>query len=535
MMVKNSRTEKYFVPVLLFLVCTAFSPYFTDAFYGIKTVISAVLLAGLIYFYGIGRFISSRFRIPAILLAVSGLAGLTARGDYAFIGGNYAGMVMLLLIAGILSGTETGPEPAARVRLSVVAALFVISVYSIFQYYGIAPEIERFRGTPLPYSTLGHRNYVADFAVLAVPFLFGGIRKKNPLYILGLVLAVWTILLAGSMRAYAGMLAVTGVYFISMRIRSGRKRYTLLLGAAVLSTGLYVAGKIPVLYRVNLKPRLLIWKVAYGMFRDSPVMGQGTGTFEYRYPEYQYAFFRDPDNEKYAEYGSDPQRANNEYLHVLSEQGVLGLALYIWIFWLWFKYKKGKDEEFALPAVCGISGILVTSFFGYPFHRPSISAVIAVIMGLTMEPVRDFRPTRLSRLFDMVLFSLCLMIALLRTGEQVYSEKAEKAFLESDFALAQKYSSSALGFSVLPGKIYFLRGRISYRQGDYDSALENYALASETYRNSALYYNRGLVYMRMKNLDMAELNLVRAVSVNPGFRRARRLLMELYRFKKLEK
>ena len=95
---KEFKAERYFIPVMLFLVCTAFTQYFIDAFYGAKVVLSIILLAGLIYFYGIRGLYSGRLFVPVIIMSALGAYVLLLQGGLRFAAGNYAGLVMLLVM-----------------------------------------------------------------------------------------------------------------------------------------------------------------------------------------------------------------------------------------------------------------------------------------------------------------------------------------------------------------------------------------------------------------------------------------------------
>ena len=47
---------------------------------------------------------------------------------------------------------------------------FLVSVYGILQYFGIEPLLKGYHYIPhIPFSTLGHRNQVAQYLVLLIP------------------------------------------------------------------------------------------------------------------------------------------------------------------------------------------------------------------------------------------------------------------------------------------------------------------------------------------------------------------------------
>ncbi|MFH1538192.1 MAG: O-antigen ligase family protein, partial [bacterium] len=77
----------------------------------------------------------------------------------------------------------------------------------------------------------------------------------------------------------------------------------------------------------SLMERLLIWKTAWEIAKEHPVIGVGLGNFEVYHPIYQPRFFHD---RHWAEHTSFPHSTHNEYLEILCERGIVGLALFAW-------------------------------------------------------------------------------------------------------------------------------------------------------------------------------------------------------------
>jgi O-antigen ligase len=72
--------------------------------------------------------------------------------------------------------------------------------------------------------------------------------------------------------------------------------------------------------------RILIWQTAWRVFQQTPVLGQGIGTFQDSFHRFQSARAVNhwgPDK--------DLRQVHNEFLHFLGTQGLLGLAGYLWL------------------------------------------------------------------------------------------------------------------------------------------------------------------------------------------------------------
>ena len=145
--------------------------------------------------------------------------------------------------------------------------------------------------------------------------------------------------------------------------------------------------------------------------------------------------------------------------------------MYVWLFYAWFRNKNKSDRSFTFPVMCGVAGVLVTGFFGYPLHRPSISVTMAVLMGISIKPSGKEIIISYNKILNGILVLFGLFLVYLKINEQIVWEKGRKYFEKNKMQKAGFYTDEALNYSLLPGKIYFLQGRIFYRMKKYSSAL----------------------------------------------------------------
>jgi len=107
-----------------------------------------------------------------------------------------------------------------------------------------------------------------------------------------------------------------------------------------------------------------LWQAAEKMMRDYPVAGVGVGGFIIECPNYAREY-----DIKYA----SPQSAENYFLQVGAELGVIGLIIVLWIAWeivkLWKRgYRKIPEEENKKYLYYGITAGLVSFFFNLQAH-----------------------------------------------------------------------------------------------------------------------------------------------------------------------
>lgn len=143
-------------------------------------------------------------------------------------------------------------------------------------------------------------------------------------------------------------------------------------------------------YRSSLNSRLMIWRAAWLIGKDHPLLGIGPGNFQKYYLDYQSrALGTDP----YLEWAV-PQ-PHNIFLAFWLETGILGLAGFILLlFWFFMavldNFRKNKPLSallFSLMAYTLIHGFVDTTYW-----KNDLSIIFWMIIGLSVilfNPVRD--------------------------------------------------------------------------------------------------------------------------------------------------
>ena len=128
--------------------------------------------------------------------------------------------------------------------------------------------------------------------------------------------------------------------------------------------------------------RSSFWKKAVSIIRSSPIHGTGLNT-------YARILKRDstPNSQWYA---------HNSYLQVAAETGLVGLACYLWLLFVFLRYSlsycKQLNDLWPLTilqgGLAGLIGFLAQSFFDNSFFTVQLVVYMWLIMGLIMAVTR---------------------------------------------------------------------------------------------------------------------------------------------------
>ena len=181
------------------------------------------------------------------------------------------------------------------------------------------------------------------------------------------------------------------------------RRWIWLMGAALAGGALLIANNLQVTINVasgffdrsknaGINMRLGVWEEAWRMFLEHPIAGVGIGAFDE-------LVYRSPDTGSNPFYRMNGWHAHNVPLHILAEAGVLGLAA--WVF-LWFvivrellRARKGATREerliggATLVAVAGFHVLSMTEvMIGARVHaglQMNLTIALLVVAGLRLS------------------------------------------------------------------------------------------------------------------------------------------------------
>jgi O-antigen ligase len=348
------------------------------------------------------------------LIAIQWITGLTA---YRYVTYSqllrYISYGMLVFVATQTLRRSSQLKPVA---LLVCGYGLLLALFALLQ--GIAPNGKLYWIWPLEqggliYGPYVNHNHYAGLMEMLTPFplvlaLSRHTEGNRKLVLAGVAaLMAGTIFLSGSRGGMLAFLAEIIVLAMFLRKR-GDWREPLALGiflALTIGFLIWLGGnelthrltsiQSEAQHEVAGGVRVTIDRDCLRMFRDRPILGWGLGTFPVVYPQYRSFYTTFFVNE-----------AHNDYLQLLVETGLPGLAIAIWFLILTFRGAAAKMSDWTesvngtmtVAALLGCVGILVHSCLDFNLQIPANAALFYVLCALAAaKPFYESQRRRASR------------------------------------------------------------------------------------------------------------------------------------------
>ncbi len=251
------------------------------------------------------------------------------------------------------------------------------------------------------FSTHANPNFFGAFivvvsAIIGIEFVRTRHKKWLALLALGLVNLFFTEskgawLAYGGMAVYVAFVYTNGIAPIKKHLAKINVIAVACLLVACGAAGIYSAKRFQ-----SVSFRAYTWLSAFEMVKDSPLLGTGPGSFKIVYPAYrrpQIFYLENAHN-------NETQHAENEYLEQAATAGVIGLALFLWIFVFLFtcayknmravqQEKTASDDErerslYLLGYSAALAGLLLHAFVDISLHFASSGLLLAVCIGVIL-------------------------------------------------------------------------------------------------------------------------------------------------------
>jgi len=439
------------------------------------------------------------------------------------------------------------------------------SLYAIIQYQGIEPiwpgKIEPFGARSV--STFGNPNFLASFLILILPVIavlalyeksltkklfLGGLFGVN---FLGLLVthtrSAWLGFFVASifvafflathqvsiiLRNRKWLIFLAGLLFLVMfypvRVERQGERKVMVVKLAIEKVKSLTDFK-----QMAYVQRFLIWQAAYSMFKERPLLGHGWGNFEIIYPFHQGKYL---EIKKYSPFRTHANNAHNEILEIVSQTGIVGLGIYIWLFILFFKividsYRKLNieyDKTVVLGLLASIFGMLIDNLLNVSLHFPMPGLLFWISMGLTMGicqrsgmsehriPIKKIFVYPLNVLSGIIIFGIILFNLRYFRGEIHYFKGFKYA--KNNTTLGNAVRECELSYRIYPLNVdnNYELGNAHARLDEKEKSIWAYLKAIESNPGyDEIYSNLGIMYGETGKIPEAIEALNKSIEINP--------------------
>jgi len=287
----------------------------------------------------------------------------------------------------------------------IIGVATFLAIFGLFKRFGVNPfpwwDYGDIRYIPEALSsTYGNRNHLAGYMEMALPLILGLFllgHRSGKVFILSYItlLILTALILSLSRGGWIGTLI--GLSFMAFTLVTSRyfkrKGFLIAFIAGSLALALIVLATTPVVERIrtfeqkeeipNFRSRMIRWGGVVDMIRDHPLIGTGPGTFATVFTQYQ-----PPGSASRSFY------AHNDYLHFISEVGLLLIAIVVWMIIALYRKGFGKLKNpsrlvrgITIGAMTGITAILVHSISDFNLHIPANALLFTVLTALVAAPL----------------------------------------------------------------------------------------------------------------------------------------------------
>lgn len=297
-------------------------------------------------------------------------------------------------LAVLLSSMRAGTPSASLSVVALLAGAFAGVMLGALQVSdGSGWHLYRITN-PGAVGFFANRNFMGTLLLVSIPFTFAFLadrpsRATSAWALRSIGAAGLLVILVGLAlnRSMAALILFVPVAIASAALLKGPAsfvRYAFpaaalaALAAIAFVTNSPIVSELSGADRSSIESRVWIWDVTLKAIGDSFPAGTGIGSFEPVFATYE-----DPDlvNNTYV------NQAHNDYLEVVLETGLAGLALLIG-FLLWWTvqvvrvWRSQVPNGLAKAATIASGAILAHSIVDYPLRTSAIAAVFALCVGL---------------------------------------------------------------------------------------------------------------------------------------------------------
>lgn len=376
-------------------------------------------------------------------------------------------------------------------------------------------------------ATFGHKNIFAEMLFLTFPFTLYNVFTKQGVWrwlsvssaFLTLFLITLTLTRAVWLATVAGFFISFPFYFYALtkgkKIHSQIKLYRkniLIVGGLCLSIlmSILVYSRIDSFNTIKMQAitissfkygsvgeRFELWNKSIKVFKESPVLGKGLGSWKIEVLKYGHKGLETENNITFH------QRPHNDFVWIAAEQGVIGLATYlsliILLLYLLIKLiikSENKHEKlFYFLALYAYTGYLIYSCLSFPKERIEHQIILAFIFSI-------------------------VVISTSKRAPQAQNNESTFLFFLIPFILISGYALK-VGISRFKSETHLRKAYAARANGAWQNTINEIEKAETEYYNidpmcTPLRWYSGSAHYNLGNQELAFADFNKAYQVNPN-------------------
>jgi len=396
-----------------------------------------------------------------------------------------------------------------------------LGIFGIYQYFKMPANPATRIGT------MANMNLCSSSHLLMIPFSVYAIMRYSKIWkILGLITVVTALfIILFSLRTRSTWVAMS----IGLLAATFHRKKMLIASLAiiiVMGISIYAVKGERIFSTSSMKQRKDLWSQSLVMAKDHP-LGVGSANWRVVIPFYS-RYFSDTTREV-AFKTIYFQRPHNDWVWVITELGVFGIALYVGVFLMGLYYAIKSRNPFLYA---GIVAYIVIAMFSFPKERTFHTFIILIYLALSIKLYHKPIPLNLSRR-TMYLTSLAVLSVLTFSAyvfcERYYTEKgiyrAIHAKMKKDWKNVYKETEYVSKYSTLDSygtPIEYYKGISNYQRGRYDDALDNFKQAiKENPNHIYVLMNLGACYVIHQQFQEAKKCYEKVIHLYPDYEHAK--------------
>lgn len=275
--------------------------------------------------------------------------------------------------------------------------------------------------------------------------------------------------------------------------------------------------------------RLFLWSIGLKSYVEAPILGSGIGNYNSIASNVQINYFKDNFNieNKNVYYADSPMSPFNEYINILTEQGIIGLIIFSLIIGLAiYRLANSSYTDFGLALI----SILMFAFTSYPFSITSFLVVLTVVVSLAASLDMKFKRHNSVILYCLI-FICSLSIYNLRFYKISSYNKFQQIF-DNDTIIANSANLKLLyaieNDMLFSRDYYFALAYILNRLGDYHKSNDIVTCKLKNSTTPMLFILRARNYEGLNNIGLAEESFLNACYLVPSRFYPLHVLKEFY-------